>query len=181
MDASVPGAYDEFESKKHRSIDDYELARRVTAFRNEALEPFASYTAGDPFAQSVIVFGKPVPGDDPLDDSVIGALAKALESMGYRKDSLFAISLDNGVIPETELEHRRLTLRPLIELVDPVAVIAVDATASDAVRAAFGLPGAGEGHVRALGRSIVMLDDFRAALENDAMKRDAWMLLRQLK
>ena len=156
-------------------------ARKVETFRLGALEAFSSYTAGDPFAQAVIVLGQPVAeGEGLLGNPVVTALAKALVAMGYRKKSLFAIGLADGAAEARELERRKTTLRPLIELVDPVSVIAADALASDAVRSAFGLSGDTQGHVRKLGRSIVLLDDFAGALVDDTKKREAWHQLKHL-
>jgi len=159
-----------------------ELAvRKVESFRLDALASFSGYTAGDPFAQAVVVTGRPVAeGEDLLEDASVAAIAKALVAMGYRKKPLFAIALSAAAPEAGELERRKASLRPLIELVDPISVIAVDGISSDAVRAAFALPGDARGHVRKLGRSIVLLDDFEAALADETKKREAWHQLKHL-
>ena len=159
-----------------------ELAvRRVESFRLDALASFSGYTAGDPFAQAVVVMGRPVAeGEDLLEDAPIAAIAKALVAMGYRKKPLFAIALLAGSPEAQEIERRKASLRPLIELVDPICAIAVDETSSDAMRTAFGFSGDARGHVRKLGRSIVLLDDFEAALSDETKKREAWHQLKHL-
>ena len=156
-------------------------ARKVERFRLGALEAFSSYTAGDPFAQAVVVLGQPGDrGEGLLGDPAVIAVAKALVAMGYRKKSLFVIGIGDGAPEAAELDRRKATLRPLIELVDPISVISVDALASDAVRSAFGLSRNARGHVRKLGRSIVLFDDFGAALGDENEKREAWHQLKHL-
>lgn len=160
---------------------DEALARTVEEFRLTSLAAFSSYTAGDPFAEALIVCGRSHAESSPLLEApAVVALGKALAAMGYREDALFVIDLDNGTVSAGELEHRIATLRSLVELIDPVVIVAADAVASDALRSAYGIEAGRFGALRTMGRSAVLFEDFAAALDDDQAKQAAWRELKQL-
>ena len=172
MQPVVPGSADE------------RLVETVVAFRLQALAPFAGCTFGDPFGTVVAIKGAPCahPGERGFLDAPDGvALSKALTAIGYPADRVFGIQL-GGDCPAN--------VKPLVELVDPVAIVALDAQASAALLGAYWDDGITDaslardgvaGHAKWIcGRKAVLLDDFEGSLRDDAAKRRAWAALKEL-
>lgn len=167
------------------------LAEAVEEFRAEALSSFAGSVFGDPFGLVVAVKANPPHTGGVEGASASGflaapdgiALAKALDSLGYPAESLFGVQLGTSA----EGGGRAVTdanLRSVIELVDPVSIVALDARAAQAVERAYGAEPTSPARLpstrRLLGRTVVLLDDFEACLGSQEAKRRAWAALKGL-
>lgn len=169
---------------------DEALSQTVEEFRAEALAAFSGFVFGDPFGLVVAVKGNPAPAPAPAEgrgfleapDGV--ALGKALDSLGYPADSLFGIQLDAQDASPGSRPVTQANLRAVIELVDPVSIVALDSRASQAVTQVFGAqlpePGSLPASVRLMGRTAVLLDDFEASLQSQDAKRRSWAALKAL-
>jgi len=164
------------------------LVEAVEEFRAEALSTFAGSVFGDPFGLVVAVKSNPSRAAGMGEGGFLGApdgiaLAKAIDSLGYPADSLFGIQLDAPAAGGAKAVTSA-NLRSVIELVDPVSIVALDARGAQAVERAYGaepttpsrLPTA----TRLLGRTVVLLDDFEACLGSQDAKRRAWAALKSL-
>ena len=177
------------------------LAQTIEEFRGESLEPFSEYTSGNPFGLVVAVSGRAIrvvnwageasganaPSIEPGDNTsstpsrasrVADALEKAVTALGYPDKSIFWVELaDNSGI----VDRRVAALRSLVELVDPVAVVALDQDAGMAIRSVYSDTGE-EPAGWIMGRKVVFLEDFAGAILNEdvAMKRRDWVSLKKL-
>lgn len=182
------------------SPSDAEVIADTEEFRAEALSRFEGRVFGDDFALVLAVKGGPDggQGDNGFLESALGeALRKSMESLGYDPWALGGVWI-GGDGSDGMMDPR--TLRSIIELIDPVSVVAVDATAGRVLLRAYSDQGVGDGQAVAsgaypsperldaedlaatvCGRRHVFLRDFEASLDDIELKRSAWMALRSIK
>lgn len=157
----------------------------------EALADRGVWAAGNVCSPVVLVKGQlnqaELAGGDLLAAPDGTALRAALSRLGYAPEDFCALAScdDAGTPLPAEL------LREALELVDAEAVVALDPAAADGLRAAYAdelaaipdpncaalLPGV---VARVLGRRLLALDGFEAALADPAAKQRAWAYLKQL-
>lgn len=135
-------------------------------------------------AQVAAVKGLPGPAEASGGAAISGAdgiaLLKALEALGYPADAVF-LTLSR---PEPGLDRERASdrLRLQLESVDPNVIIALDAEAAADIAEAFGcatpIPGT---PLRVLGRRIVAVGGFEAALADPKGKQRVWAQLKAAK
>ena len=133
--------------------------------------------SGDVFAEIVLVKGEPGPAEVSGGPALSGpdgvAVRKALEALGFDPDSVLAtVARPEAGIDASLLRER---LRMQIEAVDPTVVVALDATATAEIAAAFNLGTVPFGtKVYSGGRLIVAVDGFEASLADERAKRRVW-------
>lgn len=126
------------------------------------MEEFADSVSGNLFSQVAVVTS----GSAELAPEVADALGKAFAALGWAQEPLL-------VVGTAELVGERLQL--CMEVLDPPVSVALDARAGATLAAAYGVrPPAPGVLVAPLGRRMVVLDDFAAALSDPAAKRVAW-------
>lgn len=157
----------------------------------EALAQRGTWVTGNVFSPIVLVKGRlnadELAGGELLAGADGTALRAALERLGYEPEDFCSLaSCDDAGAPLPAT-----LLREVLELVDPEAVVALDPAAADALRAAYAdelaaledpncaalMPGV---VARVLGRRMLALDGFEAALADPAAKQRAWAYLKQL-
>ncbi len=182
--------------------DPADVAAQVEEFRAKALARFGDCVFGDEFALVVAV--KTAAADSEAAADAAGgdngflvepageALRKSLESLGYDPEALLGVvvpaagtAAPAGAAPAIDAR----ALRQIVELVDPAAVVAMDANASAMLEAAFAdarlrhdlLQGSADTAAAVNGRTHVLLHDFEGSLDSIDAKRRAWAALRTLK
>ncbi|MBE0417952.1 MAG: hypothetical protein IBX63_09330 [Coriobacteriia bacterium] len=133
--------------------------------------------SGDLFAEVVLVKGEPGPAEVSGGAALSGpdgvAARKALETLGFDQDSVFATVAHPEAGIDPDLLRERLVIQ--VEAVDPTVVVALDATATAEVAAAFSLGALPYGTgVRAGGRTFVAVDGLEASLADERAKRRVW-------
>lgn len=98
-----------------------------------------------------------------------------------------AASLDFGDAPVAwaiiEAGGTRLgaeDVRTIMEGLDPVAAVALDAFAGELLSAAYRTPVDLDGKTRLLGRTVVVFEDFESLMDKPEDKQKAWALLKKL-
>ncbi|MDR1013585.1 MAG: hypothetical protein LBL86_01210 [Coriobacteriales bacterium] len=161
----------------------------------QQLEPFAAHMAGNPLASLVAVKGMPGraerDGGTPFSGEDGFALDKAFGRLGWGFGSQDTRVWLGILLPPASEESPRggrsaLDLRLVCEIVDPLAIVALDEPARIALIDAFGpsegslptelAPGA---EAQALGRRLVSVEDFEASLADEAAKQKAWAQLKR--
>ena len=136
-------------------------------------------------AQIAAVKGLPGPAEASGGPAMSGAdgtaLVKALEALGHAADSIF-FTLSRPE-PGIDLERASDRLRLQLESVDPRVIVALDAEAAADIAEAFGCerPVPGELPLRVLGRRIVAVSGFEAALADPKAKQRVWAELKAAK
>jgi len=134
-------------------------------------------SAGDLYAAVLLVKGLPGPAEESGGAAVSGAdgdaAAKALAALGTDAESVFR-TLSRPVADADEQACAR-RLRWTVEAVDPLSVVALDATAAADCSAACGLPALRPGRaVQSGGRVFLYVDGLEASLADPARKRRVW-------
>ena len=153
------------------------------ALRAEALEPWLPHLHGNRFASVVALKGEPgiaeSKGQPPFFGADSEALERALVALDWGSNSWCGIALD---LPgRATLNHSDLRL--LIETIDPLALLALDNKAIQALQEGYGtellprIPPPGT-KTQLLGRTLVFIDGFEAALSSEEDKRRAWRELK---
>ncbi|MDR1089073.1 MAG: hypothetical protein LBL23_07375 [Coriobacteriales bacterium] len=159
-----------------------------TALRTAVLEPWRPFLHGNRFASLVAVKG--IPGRaEQSGQPFFGADGEALESallaLGWQSNSWCGIVLE---LPD-RAQLTAAELRLLVETIDPRALLALDRPALRGIQEGFGeelLPRVPEPGQKCwlLGRALVFVDGFEAALVSDdggEAKRRVWRELKALK
>ena len=136
-------------------------------------------------AEIAAVKGLPGPaeasGGAALSGADGAALGKALQALGWAADTVF-YTLSR---PEPGMDHKRAAdrLRMQLEAVDPQVIVVLDAEAASDVAEAFGCarPEPGGSPLRVLGRRIVAIGGFEAALADPKAKQRVWAQLKAAK
>ena len=165
----------------------HEARARAELAAADALAPGSDRVAwrGALLAEIAVVKGLPGPAEATGGAALSGAdgeaLAKALEALGWNPDTVF-YTLSRPE-PGTDAPRRSDRLRLQLEAVDPNAIVALDAEASADLAEAFGCeePAAGGAALRVLGRQIVAVSGFEAALSDPKAKQRVWGELKAVK
>ena len=135
-------------------------------------------------AEIAVVKGLPGPAEATGGAALSGAdgdaVTKALEALGWAPEGVFyTLSRpEPGMDPERAADRLRLQL----EAVDPLAIVALDAEAAADLAEAFGCEPLAPGiAVRVLGRPLVALSGFEAALAQPKAKQRVWAELKAAK
>ena len=163
-----------------------QLVQTIEEFRATSANTLPSGIEGNLFALAVAIKTNVATEGQTFDSPDIVALQTSLDTLGYSSDDLCVIVLSAG-------EWNVQKLRQAIELIDPMAVVALDADAGVMVRSAYEEfesqgklkpEGAGQSddHMEWIcGRRHVYLHDFSTALDSIDAKRAAWAALRELR
>ncbi len=150
----------------------------------ESLQDEGFITAGNALCAVLLVKGRPGPSEQAGGELLSGAdgdaLKAALARLGWAGDDWGALAtfLDRPGNPQADPADMAVA----VEVFDPECVVALDTPAAHALAHAWGLPvplraGAVE-HV--LGRRVLALGGFEAALASEQGKRDMWARLKQV-
>lgn len=150
----------------------------------ESLTEEGFVTAGSAFCSILLVKGRPGPcesgGGDLLGGADGDALRAALGRLGWAGDEWAALAtfLARDGAPQADPAD----LAVAVEVFDPECVVALDTPAAHALAHAWGLtaplPVGSVEHV--LGRRVLALGGFEAALASEQGKRDMWTRLKQV-
>jgi hypothetical protein len=161
----------------------HEARAKAELVAADALAPGSDRVAarGALMAQVAVVKGLAGPAEASGGAALSGAdgvaVAKALEALGWAADTIFyTLSRpEAGIEPPGRADRLRLQ----IEAVDPAVVVALDAEAACDLSEAFGCAPLNPRHPqRVLGRRLVAVDGFEAALTDSRTKRRAWEQLK---
>lgn len=165
----------------------HEACARAELGAADALAPGSDRVAprGALLARIAAVKGLPGPAEASGGAAMSGsdgeALTKALEALGYDADTMF-FTLSR---PEPGMDRERASdrLRLQLESVDPQVIVALDAEAAADLAEAFGCatPVPGAVPLRILGRRIVAVSGFEAALSDPKAKQRVWAELKATK
>jgi hypothetical protein len=136
-------------------------------------------TRGNPLARVLVLKGLPGPAEASGGAAVSGAdgeaIAKALAALGYRDDdAFFALTRPE---PSASVGSRVARVGALVEAVDPLVVVALDAEASQDVSEAVGEPVAPGAPREVMGRRYVAADGLEASLGDVRRKGKVWRQL----
>ena len=159
------------------------------ALRAEALGPWLQHLYGNRFARIVAIKGEPGESERKGKPPFFGVDGEALESafvaLDWSSNNWCGIAIDlpgKGVIGAGDLPL-------LIETIDPIALLALDEKAATALQDGYGvellpcIPQPGK-RIKILGRTLVFVDGFEAALASDdkgEAKQRVWKQLKALK
>ena len=158
------------------------LERTQEELESLADEGFA--TAGNAFCTILLVKGRPGPceaaGGELLGGPDGQALRAALARLGWADDEWAALAtfLAHDGMPQADPADVAVA----VEVFDPECVVALDTPAAHALAHAWGMgaPLAVGSVEHILGRRVLALGGFEAALASDQGKRDMWTRLKQL-
>ena len=108
-------------------------------------------------------------------DAVRSALNASFERLGYGAGACTFVALDAGGEALSPADAYTL-----LESLDPLVLVAADATATRALAQIYRTPLAPGKPARLLGRGAVAFTDFAADLADPAAKRRAWTALKHL-
>jgi hypothetical protein len=158
----------------------------ILAAQLAQLEPYQDYLYGNRLASILAIKGEKgqaeAAGSAPFFGADGAALESAFEALGWGNNSWCGVLLE----PLGQVALSKEQLRLLAEIVDPRAIVALDAAAAGAVQESFGpdiLPKKlmlGK-KTDVLGRLYLGLDGFEAALANQQQKQRIWAQLKALK
>lgn len=150
----------------------------------ESLEDEGFLTAGNAFCRVLLVKGRPGPAERDGLGLLAGADGDALRAglarLGWRDDDWAGLGtfLAEPGFPQAQPEDVAVA----VEVFDPECVLALDTPGARALAQAWGLPEplpAGKVE-RVMGRRVLALGGFEAALASQQGKRDMWARLRQV-
>jgi len=164
----------------------HEARARAELTAADALAPGSDRVMwrGALLAQIAVVKGLPGPAEATGGAALSGAdgvaVTKALEALGWDPATVF-YTLSR---PEAGMDRARAAdrLRLQLEAVDPRAIVALDADAAADLAEAFGCePLVPVTALRVLGRALVAVDGFEAALGDEKRKQAVWAQLKAAK
>ena len=146
------------------------------AAAQEICELFADYLEGDGGRPAVAI------GERAPSPAARNAIEKSLEAFGYGSSACTFASLAPF---DDQVEGGDITLDPqalflLVEGLDPLYVIAIDATAAQMLGKAYRTEVALDAPARLLGRSSALFSNLDALLETADGKQRAWRVLKTL-
>ena len=164
----------------------------------EQLASFSLYYSGDVLAPVLAVKGMPgaaeQAGGPPFSGADGLALDKAFGSLGWGFGSQdtrvwLGLLLGAGTSPGKCQQQPALTasqLRLICEIVDPLAIVALDEEARAALVECFSSPETGMladfcagAEINVMGRLLVSVDGFEDALADEKLKQRAWAQLKR--
>ena len=131
---------------------------------------FEGHLTGEPASSLLVVT------QTTLSDEARLALLKSARTLEFGDAPLAVATLatDEGTLGAEDV-------RTIVEGLDPVALVAVDAFAAEALSAAYRTPIMVDAPNRLLGRTAVVFQDFEALMKTPADKQRAWALLKKLR
>jgi hypothetical protein len=134
---------------------------------------------GNPLARVLVLKGLPGPAEASGGPAVSGAdgeaIVKALVALGYGEDDAF-YSLTRPD-PSILADRRVARVGALLEAVDPLVVVALDAEAAEDISAAVGERVVPASPREVMGRRYVAVDGLEASLGDERRKRRVWRQL----
>lgn len=130
---------------------------------------YESHLTGTPASTLLVVTEK------TLSTEALTALEKSAASLEFGGAPLAVAVIET---PEGSLGAE--DVRTIVEGLDPVALVVVDAFAAELLSTAYRLPVALNDKNRVLGRTVVAFEDFEALMKTPADKQRAWALLKKL-
>lgn len=131
---------------------------------------------GNPLARVLVFKGLPGPAEASGGAAVSGgdgqAAVKALVALGYAEDDAF-FALTRPV-PSVAPERRIARVRAIVEAVDPLVTVALDAEAASDLSEVLGEQLTPKAPRQVAGRRYVAVDGLEASLTNTARKRAVW-------
>lgn len=111
-----------------------------------------------------------------LSEAAFEALKKSAASLEFGTAPLACavVKADEGKLGAEDV-------RTIVEGLDPVALVATDAGAAEALSAAYRTPVTLDADNRLLGRTAVIFQDFEGMMGTSADKQRAWALLKKLR
>jgi hypothetical protein len=147
----------------------------------EALAPGSDAVParGNPLARVLVLKGLPGPAEAAGGASVSGAdghaIVKALVALGYLDDDAFFVLTRPE--PGISSVQRVARVRGIVEAIDPVVAIALDAEAAEDLSVALDRKITPGTPAEVLGRRFVAVDGFEVSLGSGARKRVVWRQL----
>lgn len=131
---------------------------------------YASHLTGAPTSTLLVLSGT------PLGEVAFDALEKSAASLEFGTAPLACATLetDEGKLGAEDV-------RTIVEGLDPVALVATDAHAAEALSAAYRTPVTLDADNRLLGRTAIIFQDFEGMMSTPADKQRAWALLKNLR
>jgi hypothetical protein len=134
---------------------------------------------GNPVSRVLVLKGLAGPAEASGGEAVSGAdgdaIDKALTALGWAEgDAFYAMTRPEPGIAE---DRRVPRVKALVEALDPVVAIALDAEAAEDLSAAIGHEIASGKPADVAGRRYVAVDGMEASLGNDALKKAVWRQL----
>ena len=117
-----------------------------------------------------------VVSETPLGETAREALGKSAASLEFGSAPLAFVTIKG---PDANLGAD--DVRTIIEGIDPVALVATDARAGEALSAAYRMPVTLDTDNCLLGRVAIIFQDFEGMMETPADKQRAWALLKKLR
>ncbi|MDR0459312.1 MAG: hypothetical protein LBG68_02460 [Coriobacteriales bacterium] len=177
------------------------LAEQYQTGMKSGLQPFKAYLAGSPGADVLLIKGlagaAELAGKAVLSGKDGKALQAALTSLGWGTDNWCAIICSPPDYPILSAGQ----LHQLIEILDPLLIITLDASARQKTQDALvessnsrqtadqaallsltTTPAAWRAgaEIYLMGRHLLALDDFESSLENNSSKQRVWAELKQI-
>ena len=153
---------------------------------SQQLGSYAAYLSGNGLASVLVIKGicgsAEQAGNLPFSGADGEALEKALSALDWGPNVWRGVLLN----PQDEQPLDVANLRLIIEAFDPLTIITTDEVARLALIQACSLEKTNQAHlfvpggtISVLGRMLVSVDGFEAALTNPKAKQVAWMQLKQ--
>jgi hypothetical protein len=158
----------------------------LLALRRVQLEPFLAYLYGNRQASILVLKGArgtaEQGGSPPFFGADGAALTSAFEALGWGANGWCGILLEPLGLPMLDAQQVRL----LVEYIDPLVVVALDAAAAAVLAGGFEHELFGKKlkmgkKTGVLGRLFLAIDDFESALNNPERKQMVWAQLKVLK
>ncbi len=135
---------------------------------------------GNPLGRVLVLKGLPGPAEASGDAAVSGAdgdaIVKGLVALGYRDDdAFFALTRPEPGLAE---ERRFARVAALVEALDPLVVVALDAEAAADLSAAVGVAVTPSAPAESAGRRLVALEGMEASLGDERRKHRVWAQLK---
>lgn len=131
---------------------------------------YGSHVTGTPASALMVI------SETPLGNAARSALEKSAASLefGSAPLALVVAETDEGKLGAEDV-------RTIVEGLDPVALVAVDAFAAELLSAAYRTPVSLDAPNRLLGRTAVVFEDFEGLMGTPDGKQRAWALLKKLR
>lgn len=167
-----------------RKLHEARVRTELTAAERHAPGSDMVAYSGALLPEVALVKGLPGPAESSGGAALSGpdgtAIASALTALGWPDESWFATL--SRPEPSVSPDRRAARLRAQLEAVDPRVIIALDGAAAEDTARAFGVDHLRIGAVvRVLGRRLVALEGFEAALADETRKRRVWQQLHAAK
>lgn len=138
---------------------------------NSALLLYGTFVDGDPNCTLMVI------GERTLDDTARNALIASSEKLGYGKSAIAWVSIG----ADEEQRIGAADLHTIVEALDPIGIVATDATAASMLSKAYSKQLKINVPNRVDCRTVVAFNEFSTMLASDEEKQKAWHALKSLK